>query len=43
MDIAPADQRAVDIMATTPANPSRAVVTVTRFPRSSVRHVIGAP
>ena len=43
MDIAPADQRAFDITATTPANPRRVVVTVARFPRSSVRHVIGAP
>lgn len=43
MDIAPADQCAFDIRATTPANPSRVIVTVARFPRSSVRHVTGAP
>ena len=41
MDIVPADQRAFDITATTPANPNRVVVTVARFPRSSVRHVTG--
>src|SRR5690348_7110995 len=43
MDIAPAEQCAFDITATTPANPSRVIVTVARFPRSSVRHVVGAP
>ena len=42
MDIAPADQHDFDITATTPANPSRVVVAVARFPRSSVRHIIGA-
>ncbi|HEY2264413.1 MAG TPA: hypothetical protein VGI96_17445 [Streptosporangiaceae bacterium] len=43
MDIAPADQRAFHITGATPAHPSRVTVTVARFPRSSVRHVIGAP
>jgi hypothetical protein len=43
MDIAPADQCAFDITATTPANPTGVAVTVARFPRSSVRRVTGAP
>jgi len=43
MDIAPANHYAFDITATTPANPTRVAVTVARFPRSSVRHVTGAP
>ncbi len=43
MDIAPAGQRAFDITATTPASPSRVLVTVARFPRSSVHHVMSVP
>jgi hypothetical protein len=39
MDIAPADQDAFDVTATTPADPGRVVVTVARFPRSSVFHI----
>ncbi|HET9975201.1 MAG TPA: hypothetical protein VFQ68_43705 [Streptosporangiaceae bacterium] len=35
MDIAPAGQCAFDITSTTPASPSRVLVTVARFPRSS--------
>ena len=43
MDIAPTDQRAFAITSTTPVNPSRVLVTVARFPRSSVHHVMNAP
>jgi hypothetical protein len=43
MDIAPGDQLSFDITKVTPAHPSRVIVTVARFPRSSVRHVTGAP
>jgi hypothetical protein len=43
MDIAPADQQAFEVTARTPANPSRVVVTVARFPRPSVRRVTTAP
>jgi hypothetical protein len=43
MDIAPADQRTFDITATRPTDPCRVIVTVARFPRSSVRHVTGVP
>jgi hypothetical protein len=42
MDIAPADQHAFDVTATTPANLDRVVVAVARFPRTSVLRVSSA-
>ena len=42
MYIDPADQHDFDVTARTPANPSRVVVTVARFPRLSVLGITSA-
>lgn len=42
MDIRPEDQKGFDVTARTPANPSRVMVTVARFPRASVVRVASA-
>jgi hypothetical protein len=42
MDIRPEDQKGFDVTARTPANPSRVMVTVARFPRASVVRVARA-
>jgi len=40
MEIHPDDQEGFDIIARTPANPRKVVVTVARFPRSAVVHIV---
>lgn len=42
MDISPQDQPGFDVVARTPGNPGRVVVTVALFPRSSVAAVSSA-
>ena len=42
MDIRPEDQRGFDVTARAPTNPSRVVVTETRFPRASVARISSA-
>ena len=39
MDVSPQDQPGFDVVARTPADPNRVVVTVARFPRSSVANI----
>jgi hypothetical protein len=42
MDISPLDRPGFDVVARTPGNPGRVVVTVALFPRSSVASVSSA-
>jgi hypothetical protein len=42
MDVSPGDQDPFDVTGRTPANPARVIVTVARFPRSSIMSVVTA-